>query len=149
VADLVSLMDLGPTVLEAAGVAVPSYFEGRSLGPYLAGPAGDFAPREYVYCEDNFSLMIRGERYKLVYYLGQEQGELYDLERDPDELWNLWDKEPALRDKLKMRLLEWQAASTYYNAGYKRDRNKQYGMSWPTAESPSLQAKLASRSVEL
>ncbi|MBT6904683.1 MAG: sulfatase-like hydrolase/transferase [Gemmatimonadetes bacterium] len=149
VADLVSLMDLGPTVLEAAGVAVPSYFEGRSLGPYLAGPAGDFAPREYVYCEDNFSLMMRGERYKLVYYLGQEQGELYDLERDPDELWNLWDKEPALRDKLKMRLLEWQAASTYYNAGYKRDRNKQYGMSWPTAESPSLQAKLASRSVEL
>jgi arylsulfatase A-like enzyme len=149
VADLVSLMDLGPTVLEAAGVEVPSYFEGRSLGPYLAGPADDFAPREYVYCEDNFSLMMRGERYKLVYYLGQEQGELYDLERDPDELWNLWDKEPAQRDKLKMRLLEWQAASTYYNAGYKRDRNKQYGMSWPTAENPSLQAKPASRSVEL
>ena len=68
VADLVSLMDLGPTVLEAAGVEVPSYFEGRSLGPYLAGPADDFAPREYVYCEDNFSLMMCGERYKLVYY---------------------------------------------------------------------------------
>ena len=29
--DLVSLMDLGPTILEAAGIAVPTYLEGRSL----------------------------------------------------------------------------------------------------------------------
>ena len=93
--------------------------------------------------------MMRGERYKLVYYLGQEQGELYDLEQDPGELWNMWDKETVLREKLLRRLLEWQVASTYYNAGYKRDRNKQYGMSWPTTENPGLQSKPTSRSVEL
>ena len=45
--------------------------------------------------------------------------------------------------------VEWLAASTYYNAGYKRDRSKQYGMAWPTPESPGLQGKPIARSVEL
>ena len=30
--DLVSLMDLGPTIMEAAGVEIPEYCEGRPLG---------------------------------------------------------------------------------------------------------------------
>ena len=33
--ELVSLIDLGPTILEAAGVDAPTYLEGRSLLPYL------------------------------------------------------------------------------------------------------------------
>jgi arylsulfatase A-like enzyme len=35
--------------------------------------------------------MIRDERWKLVTYHGHDQGELFDLERDPWEHENLWD----------------------------------------------------------
>ena len=138
--DLVSLMDLGPTILAAAGVEAPSYLEGRSLVPYMEGPGEDFAPREWVYCEDNYQLMMRGELYKLVYYIGQDQGELYDLERDPHELWNLWDgaEHHALQRDLLAQLLRWLASSTYYNAGYRRQRSRHYGMRGPTPDNAFL-----------
>lgn len=138
--DLVSLMDLGPTILAAAGVEAPSYLEGRSLLTYMEGPGEDFAPREWVYCEDNYQLMMRGERYKLVYYIGQDQGELYDLERDPHELWNLWDsiEHRQLQSDLLSHLLRWLASSTYYNAGYRRQRSRHYSMRWPTADNAFL-----------
>jgi arylsulfatase A-like enzyme len=140
VQDLVSLMDLGPTILSAAGVEVPSYLEGRSLLPYTEGPGEGFAPREWVFCEDNYQVMMRGERHKMVYYIGQDQGELYDLEQDPHELWNLWDgaEHRDLQNELLARLLRWLASSTYYNAGYRRQRSRQYGMRWPSPDNAFL-----------
>ena len=133
-------MDLGPTVLRAAGLDVPTYLEGRPLQPYWEGKDDDFAPREWVFCEDNYQIMMRGERHKLVYYIGQEAGELYDLQRDPHELYNLWDRPECgtLRAELKDRLLSWLATSTYYNAGYRRARSRHYKMRWPREEDPYL-----------
>ena len=129
--DLVSLMDLGPTILEAAGVEVPTYIEGRSLLPYLEGD--DVEPRQYVYCEDNYQIMQRSRTHKLVYYIGQEEGELYDLTKDPHELHNLWNvpEHAALKNELHMDLLSWLAGSTYWNAGYRRNRARRYGLRWP------------------
>jgi arylsulfatase A-like enzyme len=131
VSDLVSLMDVGPTVLEAAGIPIPTYVEGRSLLPHLRGEA--VAPRAWVYAEDNYQVMMRGERWKLVYYIGQEAGELYDLETDPDELWNRWNDPACREDKqaLLVHLLDWLAGSTYWNAGYRRSRAREYAMRWP------------------
>ncbi len=37
--------------------------------------------------------MRRDKKWKLVWYLGEEAGELYDLEEDPEELTNLWTSE--------------------------------------------------------
>lgn len=131
VSDLVSLMDLGPTILEAAGVEIPAYLEGRSLLPYLRGEP--IQPREFVFCEDNYQVMMRSPTHKLVYYIGQEAGELYDLAADPNELDNLWNS-PAhadLKNELRARLLEWLAGSVYYNAGYRQNRAKQYWLRWP------------------
>ena len=67
VGDLVSLMDIGPTVLDAAGIDVPTYFEGHSLMPYLNEES--ILPREFVFCEDNYQIMMRSQDYKLVYYI--------------------------------------------------------------------------------
>ena len=130
--DLVSLMDLGPTILEAAGVGVPTYLEGRSLMPYLKGEP--IKPRHYVFCEDNYQIMMRSQTHKMVYYIGQEAGELYDLHADPGELWNLWAhvEHQDIKNKMRFDLLEWLATSNYYNAGYKRQRSRHYGMRWPT-----------------
>ena len=143
--DLVSLMDLGPTILEAAGLPVPDYLEGRSLQPYLEGRSASFHPRQWVFCEDNYQIMMRGCKHKMVYYIGQEEGELYDLETDPHELRNLWSSaaHQALKQELLNRLLGWLAASTYYNAGYRRDRSRNYAMRWPTADDPYLHGRMS------
>jgi arylsulfatase A-like enzyme len=136
--DLVSLMDLGPTILHAAGLETPTYLEGRSLIPYL--DRQEIVPREFVVCEDNYQIMMRTATHKLVYYPGQAEGEFYDLQADPDELWNRWD-DAALaeaKNQMLLRMLEWMVTSNYYNAGYKRTRTKQYEMRWPTPSNSRL-----------
>lgn len=132
VTDLVSLMDLGPTILQAAGIDAPTYLEGQSLLPYLTGEP--IEPREFVFCEDNYQVMMRSQTHKLVYYIGQEAGELYDLSADPHELENLWDRPEAAETKghLLGRLLAWLSGSVYYNAGYRQNRTRQYGLRWPS-----------------
>ena len=141
VTDLVSLMDLGPTILSTAGIDVPTYFEGRSLVPYLEGEA--VSPRDFVFCEDNYQIMMRSPTHKMVYYIGQEAGELYDLEADPDELWNRWDAEEYgdVKRRMQQQLLEWLATSNYYNAGYKRARSRQTQMRWPVEGDASLHGR--------
>jgi arylsulfatase len=142
--DLVSLIDLGPTILEAAGIARPTYLEGRSLIPYLEGQ--EIAPREFVVCEDNYQIMMRTDTHKLVYYPGQEEGEFYDLGADPNELMNLWDSEAHAEAKngMLLRMLEWMVTSNYYNAGYKRTRQRQYEMRWPTETNRRLHGRNSS-----
>jgi arylsulfatase A-like enzyme len=118
---LVQLMDLAPTILEAAGLNVPATFEARSLWPILRRITE--ATRTEVYAElardhiqtgAEYIVMRRDRRWKLVYYLGEQDGELYDLGRDPDELHNLW-HDPgfrAERNRLERELLEWSMGHT-------------------------------------
>jgi len=109
---LVELVDLAPTLLESAGVEVPSRMQGRSLAPLLRGEADPAHFRDHVYSEyynawthqHAYGTMHRTANEKIVVYHGTDQGELYDLVTDPDELENLWD-EPARRD-MKTRLLK-------------------------------------------
>ena len=144
--DLVSLMDLGPTILETAGVPTPTYLEGRSLLSYGDEDADDRPePRAFVFCEDKYHIMMRSKTHKMVYYIGQEEGELYDLTNDPDELWNRWSDADytGVKAELLQHLLEWMATSNYWNAGYKRNRSKAYSVQWPSEENHTLQAPQA------
>ena len=57
--------------------------------------------------------MIRSERWKLVHFLDQDYGQLFDLVADPDEVNNLWD-DAALADvkrSLLERMLNWRIES--------------------------------------
>lgn len=138
VQDLVSLMDLGPTILEAAGLEVPGYIEGQSLLPYLTEEP--IEPRAFVFCEDNYQIMMRSTTHKLVYYIGQEAGEFYDLAMDPHELHNLWNDPDcgATKNALMNQLLAWLATSTYYNAGYKQKQSRQIRLRWPDVQDADL-----------
>jgi N-sulfoglucosamine sulfohydrolase len=68
--DLVSLIDLPPTWVNAAGVPVPPAMDGRSFLPLLLGRS--FQPEEAVYAERNFHThldlirSVRTTRYKLI-----------------------------------------------------------------------------------
>jgi arylsulfatase len=94
---LVELLDLTPTLYEAAGQEVPYWVQGRSLMPLLQG--GEYQERASVRCEfygaidypdQTHGTMYRDRRWKLVNYHGKEAHghglcELYDLEADPWE----------------------------------------------------------------
>ena len=109
---LVELVDLAPTLLEAAGMVVPPQMQGRSLLPILTGRADPSRHRDVIYSEyynawthpHSYATVLRSRREKIVVYHGIEQGELYDLAEDPDEFNNLWD-DPG-RSGMKTRLLK-------------------------------------------
>ncbi len=135
--DLVQLFDIAPTVLEAAGLGVPTDFEARTLWGAVSGTA-DYQPRDAVYAElardhiqtgSEFILMRRDKRWKLVLYLDDTAGELYDLQADPGEQNNLWHVESlrAMRDELSTGCLRWLARGTLF-ANQKSSRAPQRPM---------------------
>ena len=112
---LVELMDLAPTVLDAAGVDHPEGLQAKSLWPLLTGDGDLQRHQDDVYCEyyhgmtartepAPFATMLRTQRHKIVVAHGLETGELYDLEDDPNETTNLW--EAPDHQLLKMTLLK-------------------------------------------
>lgn len=99
-------LDLAPTILDLAGVRVPSEMQGRSWRPLLQGQTNDWRKAffyEYFY-ENNYAiptiLAVRSETAKLVTYPGHDDWtELFDLKADPHEMHNLV-SDPAHRDLL-------------------------------------------------
>ena len=127
ITDLVALFDLAPTILEFAGLEIPHWMEATSLQPYFAeAPA---TPRRRVYAEhSNDSLltgtrcmtMIRDGANKLVHFIDSDEGMLFDLENDPNELANLW-CDPAhaeTRDWLVAEILNWRLESSLKSQGF-------------------------------
>jgi arylsulfatase len=142
---LYQMMDIGPTVLELAGVPVPESFDARSMLPDLMG-TGDRRGREYVFAEhgrDNIlegaatMTMVRSREWKLVVFSGTDEdvhattdgetvggseGQLFNLVEDPEEIYNLWDDPEAAA--VKTELLEthrrWLVDSMYRTRTWSR-----------------------------
>ena len=118
---LVQQMDLGPTILDWARLKIPGDWEAQSLSPAL-DPAATFAGRPFVYCEQvrdavltgcEFMTMVRDQTHKLVHFLDQPEGQLFDLVADPDELENLWNdpRNAGDKERLLSELHEWRIRS--------------------------------------
>jgi arylsulfatase A-like enzyme len=96
--DMVSNLDFAPTFLEAAGVPVPPDMQGRSLVPLLRGETPSDWRRSFYYHYYEFPgphsvarhYGVRTERHKLIHFYQLGEWELYDLEKDPDELRNVY-----------------------------------------------------------
>jgi arylsulfatase A-like enzyme len=139
--EMVSNIDLLPTLLEACGLDVPANIEGRSFLPLLTG--GNYVPNDCVFAEkiyhDSYdpTRAIRTERYKYIRffevcvfydlraatvprthyfphnYLRRDLEELYDLQADPWELKNLA-ADPAhahVLENLRRRVGQWMRAT--------------------------------------
>ncbi|CAM9462043.1 unnamed protein product, partial [Phaeothamnion confervicola] len=75
---LVQLMDVAPTILEAAGVPVPENWESTSLWPVLKGDAHKVRDaayaelaRDHIQTAAEYIVMQRDSDWKLAYYLGE------------------------------------------------------------------------------
>jgi len=136
---LASQIDVGPTLLEAAGVPGAASLDGQSQWSRWCKGQIDSVP-ESVLCEDNYMTMIRTEREKLVYYAGQPYGEYYDLSEDPNQLNNRFDA-PDCADRvtaLKLNLLERVTCSRYLGSAQEVGLGHRSRVYWPalTPEDP-------------
>ena len=120
VRSLVSLIDLPPTLLDAAGLEVPAHFQGRSAFPLTRDKRAPWPDDIYVQIsEHSVSRALRTSRFKYIvtapnarpnhdpFALEYAEAELYDLHADPYELNNLigYVSHHALTEVLRSRLL--------------------------------------------
>jgi arylsulfatase A-like enzyme len=128
--NLCQLMDIGPTILDLAEVPIPETFEAKSLLSALNNEP--WAGRDYVFSEHgrdgilrttDYMTMVRDKQWKLVHFLDEPFGQLFDLVNDPEEVSNLWDS-PNFTDK-KRELLdvlrEWRIRSQYHTRGWAKE----------------------------
>lgn len=120
---LIQQMDLAPMLLEMAGVEIPQEFEAKSVLPLLRGEQSKI--RDYVFCEQgrddhfetcDFMTMVRDERYKLTHFVDREDGLLFDLKHDPNEMYNLWDDPNYAEIKIQLiqKICNWRISSGYH-----------------------------------
>ena len=66
----------------------------------------------------DYETMVRGNGWKLVHFLGEDNGQLFNLTADPDEVDNLWfsTDHAVKKQELLNVILEWRIRSTH-NAG--------------------------------
>ena len=105
---LASIIDIGPTVCDLAGIKPPSPIHGKSLAGYFINKPPQPEDR-YLYCESFYPtqygtsplLGLVGKQWK---YIQTTRPELYDLQKDPGEQTNLVDVHSQRARILKDRL---------------------------------------------
>lgn len=100
-------IDLAPTLLELAGVSVPTRMEGQSLVPLLKATRTEwrksflieyYSDRVFPRIRQMGYKAVRNERWKYIHYFELEgMDELYDLKADPYEMKNIINQPEAAR----------------------------------------------------
>ncbi len=107
--------DLYPTILDLANVEMnpQQHVDGVSLSSILAGGTSIgknlfwFYPHYSGGLGGKPSAAIRSKNYKLIYFFEDNRSELFDLEQDPSEKYELSKQFPDLTKKLEEELELW------------------------------------------
>jgi len=97
---MVNHVDLAPTLLDFAGLPIPSDMQGHSLKPILEGKAETVRDASYYHFYSHGKRLpemigVRTATHKLIHYPEMEdryQWEMFDLQVDPEEMNNLYRK---------------------------------------------------------
>jgi arylsulfatase A-like enzyme len=130
VSSLCQQFDISQTLLEMAGIQIPSSFESKSVMDGLLGKLQ--SGRKYVFAEQGgdgnltdaqMVTMVRSKKWKMIHYVGEKFGQLFDLEKDPLESINLWEDTSYDDEKrsLHAALLDWHIQSQYRTRDWASD----------------------------
>jgi choline-sulfatase len=147
-AQIVNLIDLGPTMLEALGAPALPHAQGRSFLQVAKDAATPWLDETFSeYCTDGMApwagsepvqqRMVRRGQWKLVYYHGHPP-QLFDLEEDPSELVDLAaaPRHAGLRDALVGRVLaDWNPDAIARRMA-RRVADKRLLQAWARAVNP-------------
>jgi uncharacterized sulfatase len=104
---LVEFVDLYPTVADFCGLTIPHVIAGVSLRPLLQEPAGEGKSAAFTLVTRGpklFGQSVRTARWRLTNW-SDGHVELYDHDRDPEELHEVSDQHPEVVHELTQRLL--------------------------------------------
>lgn len=112
---LVTNVDVAPTLAEYAGIAPPSKWQGQSLKPIIH--SSSTAGRDHIVFDHGLytaQRAVRTDRWKFIrtYHPGMWSGvtpdqQLYDMRADPDEQTNLADRHPDITSELEGKMAVW------------------------------------------
>ena len=125
---LLEVMDVAPTLLDYAGVAIPAEMQAKSFRDVLEGGPGGHAAVLAEYTDNARTLngkCLVTERGKYVLWDGPQGGEFYDLQQDPGELHNRY-YDPAYRDERDRHAELLLAHLMHSEAGYTANRREHY-----------------------
>lgn len=120
--NVVSAMDLYPTILQTAGIKVPAHIDGQDLSPLLNGAEPNLS-HNILFWDTGHEVAVRQGKWKYRFAKGDqyakrqlvelELGEfLYDLDKDPGEKHNLAKLNPKVVQHLKAKYQEWAKNNT-------------------------------------
>jgi len=109
--DLVSLIDVFPTLIDGLGLEYP---EGNEVlpGVNLYSPGGLCSDREMLFMDHGSGpdrwISVRTKSHKYALWASGGREELYDLDDDPMEMNNLVSVQPELAQKLRSYAIIWE-----------------------------------------
>ena len=112
---MVMNVDFAPTLLDMAGIDVPSEMQGKSFKGVFEGDKENQRKSVYyhyyewpIWHKVQPHYGIKTDRYKLMhFYYSMDEWELYDLKTDPNEMNNIYSEaSPELIEDLKKQLQE-------------------------------------------
>lgn len=115
--DLVSTVDLVPTILDYAGLEVPAHLPGRSLRPVIEGDARSgrehLIGRTTVIRDKNDVMGRHAEGYYLRttrwhYFEVDGRAELYDMQSDPSATINVVAEHTELASRFREAIRSWE-----------------------------------------
>ena len=126
---LVQNLDLAPTFLDYAGVDIPEEMQGESFRKLVSGETDEWRDAVYyTYYEYPSVHMVKrhygvaNERYKLIhFYYDIDEWELYDLEKDPNEMNSVYD-DPAYAEVQEMMHQKLNELRSYYGDSDENDQ---------------------------
>tara|TARA_B100000519_G_scaffold76076_1_gene65468 strand:- start:112 stop:1443 length:1332 start_codon:yes stop_codon:yes gene_type:complete len=101
--EMASTIDLLPTIAAAAGTNVRNKIDGYDILPFLKGESA--SPRyEYYFSQSDFFEAVRQGPWKYRLRTSADEAELYHVDRDPSEMYNVIDRYPDIAQNLDKAL---------------------------------------------
>ncbi len=105
-------VDIAPTLLEMAGIPIPSDMQGTSFASVVKSPKKEVRKTVYYHYYENGEhavsphFGIKDKRYKIIRFYKRHNGwELYDLKKDPREMNNIYDQKSSKKIIKRMKKL--------------------------------------------